>query len=283
MAELPLIGIVGLGLIGGSLALDFTRLGYTVLGASRNQETCAYAEANGFVQQASTDWQILSTAQVVFVCVPMEQVLASVEHLAQVLIPGTVITDVASVKEAFVTQATTRWPWFVGGHPLAGTARQGITAALPQLFKQRPYVLTPIITTNFEALTQVRTLVEHLQAQLILTTPSEHDRAVALISHAPVFISAALLLAAADTPSELTLLAQALASSGFADTTRVGGGNPELGTQMAQFNQVALLDQLERYQLMLTALKTAIQHGNWTFVENLLETTRQTRKFFQKD
>lgn len=277
------VGILGLGLIGGSLGLDLTRLGHRVLGVSQRGSTCALACERGAVSIASTNWQLLKQAEVVFSCVPLDRVLASVVRLGTILTPGTVITDVASVKDPIVAQATQQWPWFVGGHPMAGTAEQGMGAALHHLFRQRPYVLTPLANTNRQALSQVETLIRPLEARVLYCDPVAHDQAVALISHGPVFISAALLQTVTQVPLELKKLTQQLASSGFRDTSRVGGGNPELGLLMAQHNQKAVLAVLAQYQQQLTQLQQAIEQSDWTWVEHYLKTSQGARPDFVRE
>ncbi len=272
------VGIVGLGLIGGSLALDLTALGHTVLGVSRRLNSCTLACARGAVTLASQDERILRAAQVVFVAVPIGEVLPTVARLAQILPEGTVITDVASVKGSIVTQATELWPWFIGGHPMAGTADQGMAHALRGLFRDRPYVLTPIAQTCPVALAQVMALVDGLGARRLNAAPPDHDQAVALISHLPVLISAALVLSAGQ--SAVLPLAQALASSGFADTSRVGGGNPQLGRQMAQFNRAALLLALQIYQGQLEQFHQIIADQQWPQLEQRLHQSQSLRPDF---
>jgi len=274
------IGILGLGLIGGSLGLDLTALGYPVLGVSRQAQTCALACARGAVRVASTQWELLRQAQLIFVCTPIDQILPAVARLSELVQPGTIITDVASVKGPLVASATELWPWFVGGHPMAGTAEVGMKAAVRDLFRGRPWVLTPLSGTGPEALVQVREIVDRLGARMVQADPTAHDRAVALISHAPVFISAALVLMANQPNPEIRELAQQLASSGFRDTSRVGGGNPELGLFMAQYNRDGLLAALADYQIQLTRLSEAIQQENWALIGELLQQTQALRPTF---
>ncbi len=137
------IGIVGLGLIGGSLGLDLRRLGHQVLGVSRQAQTCEQAIARGAVDQASPNLAILGEAEVIFVCTPLDAIQTTAEQLFPHLSPATILTDVGSVKTPVVEAIAPLWPNFVGGHPMAGTAAVGIAAAEPSLFAQKPYVLTP--------------------------------------------------------------------------------------------------------------------------------------------
>ena len=138
------IGIVGLGLIGGCLGLDLRALGHTVYGVARRQETCDQAVTRGVVDQAGTELARLKGCDVVIICTPIATILPMVAALAAVLSPGTLVTDVGSVKSALVTEATQCWPAFVGGHPMSGKSEAGLAAAEPGIFQQRPYVITPV-------------------------------------------------------------------------------------------------------------------------------------------
>jgi arogenate dehydrogenase (NADP+) len=275
------IGILGLGLIGGSLGLDMRSHGATVIGVSRRESTCKKAVTLGCVDQASTDLSLLASAEVVFICTPLGLIIPTMEQLITVLPANTVVTDVGSVKTPIVEAISPRWQNFVGGHPMAGTAESGVEAALPNLFVQRPYVLTPTPTTPNSAVVLLEELVQKLGAILYHCTPQEHDRAVSWISHLPVMVSASLISACMDEEEPQVLkLAQNLASSGFKDTSRVGGGNPELGVMMAKYNREALLNSLEVYRHNLDEFKNLIEQENWVDLAAKLEHTQAVRPDF---
>jgi arogenate dehydrogenase (NADP+) len=164
---------------------------------------------------------------------------------------------------------------------MAGTAETGMAAAQFQLFCGNPYAITPIATTLTAATATVTDLALTLGADVFSCQPEEHDQAVALISHLPVFVSASLIATAAAEQNVIGL-AQRLASSGFRDTSRVGGGNPELGRMMAEFNHDALLSALSKYQKQLGAMITAIEAQDWDGLTTQLEQTQQLRPPFLK-
>ncbi len=276
------IGIVGLGLIGGSLGLDLRGLGHTVLGMSRKQETCRIAEKIGAVDQARPEPDILATCDLVFLCTPIGLLIPVAEAIQLHLNPAAILTDVGSVKASLVAPLSHIWPRFIGGHPMAGTAESGILAAQNNLFVNRPYVLTPTPETDPEIMPVVTEVVKSLQSILYVTSPAEHDQAVAWISHLPVMVSAALLGSPTNHESqpEILELAQALASSGFRDTSRVGGGNPELGRMMAEYNSIALLTSLKHYQQELTGLIELLETQNWSGLEAYLAQQAQARPAF---
>jgi arogenate dehydrogenase (NADP+) len=275
------IGIVGLGLIGGSLGLDFREAGYRVSGVSRNPDTCRIAVERGAVDQAQPSFTLLQETDIVFLCTPLGVMQDTAQHLIPYLAAHTILTDVGSVKQSIVSTLEPLWPRFVGGHPMAGTEQTGILAAIPHLFRDRPYVLTPTPHTDPGAQAILIQLIQDLQSQYYECTPTQHDRAVALISHLPVMVSASLLQACLAEPEVETLkLAQSLASSGFRDTSRVGGGNPELGRMMAEHNQTEVLRSLQQYRQSLDHCIELITQEKWDALEQLLRQNQVRRPAF---
>lgn len=275
------VGIVGLGLIGGSLGLDLRACGIRVLGVSRQAKTCQKALDRGVVDEASLDIALLHKAEIIFICTPMAAVVSTLQALIPHLTPETIVTDVGSVKLPIVEECSTLWSHFVGGHPMAGTAEQGIEAAQRHLFVGRSYVLTPTEKTPLVAMRKIEELVRSLDAVIEICPPNLHDQAVAWISHLPVMVSASLIDACmSETESPILHWAQKFASSGFRDTSRVGGGNPELGVMMAQYNRDALLRSLFQYRQSLEEIISYIEKENWETLEQLLNSTQQVRNQF---
>ena len=275
------IGIVGLGLSGGSLGLDFRRLGHQVLGVARQAATGDAAIACGAVDQASTDLQSLQAVDIVFLCTPIHVIEAITSDLVPHLSPQTILTDVGSVKGAIVDAVTPHWPNFVGGHPMAGKTEVGIAVAEPHLFAQRAYVITPVAATPTTAVAVLMELATALQAQVLTCTPAQHDRAVAWISHLPVMISGSLIQACLHEPdAHIRQLAESLASSGFCDTSRVGGGHPELGLMMARYNRDEVLRSLQAYQQEIQQLTTLVATDQWAALAARLTENHQARSRF---
>ncbi len=278
------IGIVGLGLIGGCLGLDLKALGHRVYGIARREETCAQALDRAVVDVASTDMTKLAACDVVIICTPIATIVPTVAALAKVLSPGCVITDVGSVKAAIVAEATRLWPFFVGGHPMSGKSEAGLEAAEAGIFRDRPYVITPIDHTEPAAIQRLEQLAEQLGALRYHCTPEDHDRAVAWISHLPVMVSANLISAAMSEPDiEVLELAQQLASSGFRDTSRVGGGNSELGLMMAQYNRAEVLRSLKHYQQAIATTIEQLEAQEWEAIARLLKNAKVGRSQFVRE
>ncbi|MFN4954503.1 MAG: prephenate/arogenate dehydrogenase [Aphanizomenon sp.] len=270
------IGILGLGLIGGCLGFDLRSQGHHVLGVSRRESTCVRAVEIGSVDQASLDLSLLASAEVVFICTPIGLIVPQIKDLIGYLPKTTIITDVGSVKKPIVEAISPLWENFLGGHPMAGKTDSGIESAQRNLFVNRPYVLTPIETTASHIVTIIEEIVRSLGSVIYHCQPEQHDQAVSWISHLPVIVSASLIAAClSETDPEIAKLAQNFASSGFRDTSRVGGGNPELGVMMAQYNRQALLNSLYQYRENLEEFIHIIEGENWELLAEKIKLNHQ--------
>jgi arogenate dehydrogenase (NADP+) len=275
------IGIVGIGLIGASLGWDFRQMGHRVIGVSRQQSTCEIAEREGICDRASCDLASLKDTEIIFICTPIAAIIPTIERLIPHLQPETIITDAGSVKGAIVDRSTALWPNFVGGHPMAGNSESGIAAFEKGLFYHRPYVLTPTPETAPIALERVAELVRSLNCILHYATPEQHDLAVAWISHLPIMVSASLISACLHEADPIILdFAKKFASTGFQDTSRVGGGNPEMGMMMAEYNREAILRSLYQYRDRLDGLIDSIESQQWLEIQELLSTNQVKRADF---
>jgi arogenate dehydrogenase (NADP+) len=275
------VGIVGLGLMGGSLGLDLQARGATVRAFVHREEAAERARQRALAGEVSTDPAVLRDCGLVVLALPLDRLLAPDPGLLAALPPAAVVTDVGSVKAPVLAV------WepllggrFVAGHPMAGTAQAGVEAGLRGLFQGRPWVATPGDATDAEALAAVRGLAEAVGAHWLTCLAADHDRAVALISHLPVLVSAALLQTADRAGAALPQLVRALASSGFADTSRVGGGNPELGALMARSNREAVLGALAAYRQEIDALEARVEARDWDGLQTELAACARMRPEF---
>jgi len=225
------IGIVGLGLIGGSIFKTLTSLGYDVCAVSNSMQ--------GILPNISADYNCLKDCQIVFVCSAMNKALEVLDILEQVVSSETIVTDVCSLK-TFVCQKERPYI-FIPSHPMAGTEHKGFENSFDGLFKGAKWVITPLpqeinhedgeTENNSEARLELEKLIREMGAHPIITTPKEHDEAVALISHMPMVIAQALFLAASENK-----LALDIAASGFRDMTRLAMSNEEMACDMVNMN-----------------------------------------------
>ena len=275
------VGIVGLGLIGGSLGLDLRAQGWDVQGLVHRAATAERARDRKLVTSVSTEPSCLAGCDLVILALPIPLLLQPDPGLLAALPQQAVVTDVGSVKQPVLEVWRRLHPRFVPSHPMAGTASAGVEAGQANLFQGRPWIATPDSGTDRQAISVVRDLATSLGSHWLTASAAEHDQAVALISHLPVLVSAALLAAVGnERDPAVRRLAMQLASSGFADTTRVGGGNPDLGVAMASSNAEAVLRGLAAYRWSLEQLEDAVLQGNWPQLQLELERTRDLRPDF---
>ena len=209
------IGVVGLGLIGGSIFKDLKKLNYNVIAVSNSQ--CG--------EGIYKNYEVLKTCDFVFVCSAMNKTLEILDKLEEILPPDTVVTDVCSLK-GFVSKKARPYK-FVPSHPMAGTEHKGFENSFEGLFRGAKWVITPVFGED----SRLVELIEELGASPVITTPEKHDEAVALISHMPMVIAQAILKTAAENP-----LALEIAASGFRDMTRLAMSNTEMANDMVQIN-----------------------------------------------
>jgi prephenate dehydrogenase len=213
----PTIAVVGLGLIGGSLARALTRAGYGVIGVDRESVRRRAVRAGAVAGTAGTV-EAAARMDVVVLAAPPEANLRLLRRLASMARPGLAITDVGSVKQPIVEEARRLGlDGFVGGHPMAGTEGAGFLASSPDLFIRRPWALTP--ARDAAAARCVRSLVLAVGARPVEVEPAAHDRAVAFLSHLPQVVAWALAGAAQSDAVAARWLS--LAGPGFHDMTRL--------------------------------------------------------------
>ena len=213
------IGVVGLGLIGGSIYKDLKSFDYDVVAVSQSQTG----------ENICKTYDILKDCEIVFVCSAMNKTLSVLDELERVLLPETVVTDVCSLK-TFVCKKFRPY-CFIPSHPMAGTEHKGYENSFEGTFKGATWVLTPFKNTPKEKIEKLIQVIKQLEAEPLFTTPTEHDEAAAMISHMPMLIAQALFHAASD--SELALK---MASSGFRDMTRLALSNEEMAADMINMN-----------------------------------------------
>lgn len=209
------IGVIGLGLIGGSIFKDLQQLDYEVVAISQSQSGVGIYK----------NFEVLKTCNLVFVCCAMNKTLAILDKLETILSPDTIVTDVCSLK-MFVSGKKRPYK-FIPSHPMAGTEHQGFENSMTGLFKGKKWVITPIFGENGTLIDIIR----ELGAEPIITTPEKHDEAAALISHMPMLIAQAIFKTA-----ENNELAMEMASSGFRDMTRLAMSNTEMANDMISMN-----------------------------------------------
>ena len=210
------IGIVGLGLIGGSIGLKLQNLNHTIYGVTNNKKNENKALERGLANYVSCDLGILEKCSLIILALPIKDLIKPSKELIEAIPKKSVLTDVGSVKEPIVNTWEKIHPLFIGSHPMAGNDKQGVESGFEGLLDNSKWILTPTKYTNDRAISLLSDLVISMKCEIVKTIPKEHDMAVALVSHLPIFISSCLL-ETADIQRNQSLLkfAQKIASTGF--------------------------------------------------------------------
>jgi prephenate dehydrogenase len=274
--KLKTLTIVGVGLIGGSIGLAARARGLaqTILGAGRRQASLDQARALGVVDEGCLDVALaVRRADLAVFCTPVDQIAEQVLAAAPGCTRGTLLSDAGSTKAAIVRDVEGRLPdgvAFIGGHPLAGSEKHGPEHADANLFQDRVTVLTRTERTDPHALERIAVFWRALGARVKVMTPEDHDRALALTSHLPHLLAAAL---AGLLPPEL----HDLTATGFRDTTRIAAGEPSLWTGIFAQNRAAVLDALGRLQGRLDVLSQALAAEDPSALAALLAQAKRAR------
>ena len=275
------IGIVGLGLIGGSLGLKLQSLNHTIYGIANNKFNEKKAKEKKLANFVSCDLKLLKECDLIILALPIEDLINPPQKLVESIPRDTIVTDVGSVKEPIVNIWENLHPLFIGSHPMAGTEKKGVDAGFEGLFSNAKWIITPTQNSNLDAVKTLSGLIKSMDCEICLASAKQHDEAVSIISHLPIFLASALI-ETVNTKNNQSLLdlTQKLAATGFADTSRVGGGNPQLGLDLAKNNQINVLNAIDNFKKKLNTLESLIKEKNWELLSNKLAEAKKIRENF---
>jgi prephenate dehydrogenase len=260
--------VIGLGLVGGSVALGLRDRGWYVTGD----------DADGVIAQRALDGAVVDAlgldpvAEITFVAVP---VLAAADQAKRALAETAgAVTDVGSVKAAIC--AAVDHARFVGGHPMAGSELDGLDGAQADLFEGAVWVLTPAAHTDDAVFATVASVVGSLGAEVVALAPERHDRLVAVVSHVPHLTAATLMGLASERAEEHAALLR-LAAGGFRDMTRVASGRPGIWLDICAENRPAIVDTLDQLIAGLTEMRDIVGDDDRDRLHARLTAARQAR------
>ncbi len=248
-APQPRANVVGVGLIGGSIALALRRAGWHVSGVDHDRSRTDRALELGVIDEVGLD----ADAELTFVATPVR----TVAEAARKALAGTsgLVTDVGSVKAPIV--AAVDDPRFVGGHPMAGSEQEGVEGATDDLFEGAVWVLTPTTDTDDDAYARIRSVVSSFGAEVIALPPDRHDELVAVVSHVPHLTAASLMRIADERADEHVALLR-LAAGGFRDMTRIASGHPGIWPDICAENRTAIVAGLDRLIAALSEVRDQV-------------------------
>jgi len=277
----PRVSIVGVGLIGGSLGMAWKAAGVVseVVGVTRRPEAIDEAVALGAIDRGTVDLAAgVCEADVVILAPPVRSIVPIFRTMRPHLKPGAVVSDVGSTKEEICRAIWDEgYPLFIGGHPMAGSEKEGVAAADPYLFQNAPYILVPHADTTGEALGLLAELVKASGARPLVMKADVHDAIVATVSHVPHLMAAVLVQFAAARAGEIPGLLE-LAAGGFRDTTRVASGPEDVWTDICMTNASQIVAGVERLESLLRTLKEALTERDSARLREFLAFARNVRE-----
>ena len=276
-AHWPTVAIVGVGMIGGSiaLALKARKLVGRVIGVGRSATSLAEAKRLHAIDEAATDiGAAVAAADLVVVATGVASIPWILDEVDAAVRPGTLLTDAGSTKARIVAawekRRRSRRSRFVGAHPVAGSHRRGPTAADPQLFTGRVTIVTPATATPPDDVEEVCGFWSALGSTVYTMPPRDHDRILAMTSHAPHVVAAAI---AAATPAE----ARQFTAGGWRDTTRIAAGDPELWADILLDNAAPVAKALSRIAGVTEKILDALQSSDRRRLVSLLTRAKEDR------
>ena len=277
--------IIGIGLIGGSLARALKRANVCdrITGCSRSVSELEKAVELGVIDDFSTDpAEAVKCADLVLVAIPLGACEQLFEKIAPHLGTETIVTDAGSVKSSIVDSAREKlgehFPRFVPGHPIAGTEKSGVDASFAELYDDHRVILTPVDETDPLALDRIRTMWERVGGEVDFMSVERHDEVLAATSHLPHVMAYSLVntLSGMEESGDVFRFA----AGGFADFTRIASSSPQMWHDIVFANRDAVLGLLDSYEKGIDELKTALQNDDSQFVMNMLTDAKQARDEF---
>ncbi|MCF6134346.1 prephenate dehydrogenase [Thermoactinomyces vulgaris] len=278
------IAILGIGLIGGSLALGLKeRTDAVVVGYDRSEKDLRYAMAIGAVDDWTTSLpRAVSDADMIVIALPVGQIKQMIEILVKLpLKPSCIVTDVGSTKSEIMEASRKlkeKGIVFIGGHPMAGSHQSGIQAARSLLFENAYYVLTPDPEASLWEVQKVSQLLHKAtRAELVIMDAAHHDRIVGAISHLPHIIAAGLVNVVGNYNEENEWFHR-LAAGGFRDLTRIGASHPVMWRDILLSNRNALLKLMDDWIAKMVEVRSAISDGEQEQIEAFFSRSRRLRQ-----
>ncbi|MDO8314544.1 MAG: prephenate dehydrogenase/arogenate dehydrogenase family protein [Rugosibacter sp.] len=274
--------VCGVGLIGGSFALALKTAGAVgeVVGLGRRQASLVAAQQRGVIDRIASDWaDALQDADLVFLAMPVGQMLPVMQALALHLPPDAIVTDGGSTKLDVAAAARIAFgekiAQFVPGHPIAGAEKSGVEAAQANLFQDKRVVLTPLAENSVARVALVQRAWEACGAQVSQLDAAAHDQIFAAVSHLPHLLAFALVHEFAQRTDADQLFG--FAAGGFRDFTRIASSHPEMWRDICLANRAALLVELDAYMAELMRTRSLLAGADAQGLQAMFDTARTRR------
>ncbi len=281
------ITIIGLGLIGGSIAKALKeRLNITCIAAvDNNESSIRQAIGEGYIQEGYTKLNdSVYDSDIIFLCTPVKYTLEYLALLCGKVKENCIVTDTASTKKEIIDyiDSLDNPPCFIGGHPMAGTEKAGFASSFSHLFENAYYILSPSKNSPKEAFDLLTEIVQGIGAIPIMLDAKEHDIITATISHVPHVIASALvnLVKQSDSPERKM---QVLAAGGFKDITRIASSSPQMWESIILSNRQAVKDTLSKFTETINTFIEYIDNNNSGSIYNFFESAKNYRDAFSNN
>ena len=279
------IYIVGLGLIGASMALGIKRdhPDYEILGYNRSKPSRDIALERGMIDRATDDFASFAPlADIIILTLPIKQTIAFIQELASLgLKEGVLISDAGSTKSAIVNSAEENFAGksvrFIGGHPMAGSHKTGAASADVNLFENAYYIFTPSSLTTSDTLEEMKSLLSGLHARFIEIDTEEHDKVTSQVSHFPHILASGLMEQTALYAREHELAGR-FAAGGFRDMTRIAESEPGMWTSILLSNRETIIERIEDFKGRLDEISQAIRDESEGQIWDFFNQAREQRQ-----
>lgn len=271
------IGIVGLGLIGASLAKASSKAGHSVYGTDIDTQVVSQAIKEKIISSEMSIEELSNTCDIVVLCVPSRTATTLVERALR---GSAIVSDVSSVKSVICDEVSKLdrdlSDRFIGGHPMAGSEQSGIDASRENMFESKMWILVPPEHNSLKHIEKLELFVSSIGAEHCILSPAQHDKLVANISHLPQLASSALMDIAADKASDNEIILR-LAGGGFRDMTRIAFNNKQMWMDIIQDNGTEISKALSTYIENLSKIRDSIDSSDFNTVEDLFDRARSAR------
>lgn len=273
------VSIVGVGLIGGSLALALKekKLTQKIIGYGRNEQRLKEALKLGIIDSYTTSFKDVCQAELIVLATPTGIFESIIMDMIKHIREETIIIDVGSVKKSVIDifeRILPKGVYFVGTHPIAGSEKTGFENARGDLFKKAKVIITPTENTNKSALERITNLWQKLGAQVEFMSAEHHDKVYALVSHLPHLICFCMV----NTVSEMDKSFINYAGSGFKDATRIAKSSPEVWRDIFLMNDKNILECLEVFIKNIEKIKNMLYKKDSEQIEKFIEKAKKLRQ-----
>jgi prephenate dehydrogenase len=268
------LGVIGTGLIGGSIALAGSRAGYRVAFFERGSTPVEAVLSNAI--RATSLGELAESSDLIFIATPISSIASVAEELAPSLKPTAIVSDVASVKSPFFSRLAEIFKdrcSYIPSHPMAGSEKSGLEAARVSLFEKAITIISPDLCQDKRALEYLVQFWQQAGSIPLFVDVATHDRLVAAVSHLPHLVAAILMVHAAEYATE----GLSLVGNGFRDSTRIAAGSPELWKEILLANRTDLLTNLYRFRDTLNETIRVLEANDAKSLQAFLDAAKRSR------